>query len=343
MNTKEQGIVHTALENLQKVAHIEGEWEDNVPNLTNAPDGIITLRVDNQEYRFNAEVKNAVRNYQFLQVEKIAKENQPFLLVADHIFPRIKDELRLKNIAYLETNGNIFIKEPGLYLWMDNQKPLNTEKATTNKAFTKTGLKVIFQILLNNEIINHPYRGIAKMLDIGLGNINNVINGLKGDGFLMKLNKNEYKLNNKRELLEKWMAAYQERLKPDLQIGTFRFLNYDDFLHWKKLTLMPGKTYWGGEPAGDLLTQYLRPEILTIYTDETRNEIIKNYRLIPDEKGKVQVYKKFWNDTALTNDNYTRGNNVPPVLAYADLMNTGDGRCMETAQKIYDEYLRNKF
>jgi Transcriptional regulator, AbiEi antitoxin, Type IV TA system len=30
---------------------------------------------------------------------------------------------------------------------------------------------------------------------------------------------------------------------------------------------------------------------------------------------------------------------VPPVLVYADLLATGDGRCMETAQMVYDRTL----
>ena len=30
-------------------------------------------------------------------------------------------------------------------------------------------------------------------------------------------------------------------------------------------------------------------------------------------------------------------------LAYTDLINKGDRRCTETAQKIYDEYLQDKF
>lgn len=33
---------------------------------------------------------------------------------------------------------------------------------------------------------------------------------------------------------------------------------------------------------------------------------------------------------------------VPPLLAYADFMNTNDRRCMETAQKIYNEFLQDK-
>ena len=32
---------------------------------------------------------------------------------------------------------------------------------------------------------------------------------------------------------------------------------------------------------------------------------------------------------------------VPPLLLYADLMNTNDRRCIETAQKIYDEFIQN--
>ncbi|MBX2951947.1 MAG: hypothetical protein KF870_05550 [Leadbetterella sp.] len=33
---------------------------------------------------------------------------------------------------------------------------------------------------------------------------------------------------------------------------------------------------------------------------------------------------------------------VPPLLAYADFMNPNDRRCMETAQKIYNEFLQDK-
>ena len=97
------------------------------------------------------------------------------------------------------------------------------------------------------------------------------------------------------------------------------------------------KTLWGAEPAGDLLTDYLRPGELTMYTLEDKRELIKNYRLIPDEKGNVKVYQKFWNYDEV-NDNI-----VPPLLVYIDLMNTNDRRCKETAQKIYEQLLQNKF
>src|SRR5690606_11319598 len=110
----------------------------------------------------------------------------------------------------------------------------------------------------------------------------------------------------------------------------------DDFYNWKGIPLRNSKTYWGGEPAGALFTNYLRPEELTLYTAEERTDLIKNYRLVPDLNGNVKVYKKFWKYDEV-NDN-----TVHPLLAYADLITKGDRRCTETAQKIYDEYLQNK-
>ncbi|MFX8351089.1 type IV toxin-antitoxin system AbiEi family antitoxin, partial [Acinetobacter baumannii] len=77
------------------------------------------------------------------------------------------------------------------------------------------------------------------------------------------MNKQEYKLNNKKELLQRWMVAYEEKLKPALRVGPFRFLKEEDFIHWKKIPLQNMKTWWGAEPAADLFTNYLKPGELT--------------------------------------------------------------------------------
>ena len=207
------------------------------------------------------------------------------MVVAVHLSPKIKEELRHNNIAYLEANGNIFLKNDETTLWVDANKPIQPDKKIGSRAFTKTGVRVLFQFLMDENWINKPYRQIAEQTGTGIGNITNIITGLKQDGFLLQITKNEYRLTNKLALLNKWIAAYDLRLKPTLKVGTFRFLKDEDFTNWRKLPLCNGKTWWGGEPAGDLFTDYLRPAELTLYTTETRNDLIKNYRLIPDEKG----------------------------------------------------------
>ncbi len=324
---KETEIVSRAVEKLLKVAEIEATWKENA---TNEFDGIITFNMKDVKITLNALIKKELRKHQL----NLLKELKNPIIIAERIFPNIKRELRDKNVAYLEANGNIYLKTNNFFLWLETQKPVPTKKEKGNRAFTKTGLKVLFHFLVDEELVKLTYRQIANITDVALGNVNNIFNGLKETGFLLKLNKNEFILNNKKELLQKWATAYKETLQPTLEVGRFRFADEKNFIHWRNIKLQKGKTWWGGEPAGDLQTNYLRPGELTLYTTETRNELMKNYRLIPDPEGDVVVYKKFWNDE-LRNENDA----VPLLLTYVDLVNTRDKRCLETAEMVYKKYV----
>ncbi len=331
MGVKEIEIIHIAIENLQKTARINGEWI----HLREAYlDGKLKLFINNKNIVFNAEVRKELRNHQLGQIEKIAEMYNPFIIVAERIFPKIKEHLRTQNIAYLEANGNVFFNHTNFHYFIEAQKPIANKKEKINRAFTKTGLKVLFHFLNNEELINLSHREIAEITDVAHGNIAYILQGLRENRFLVKINKNTFALNNKKELLEKWMVNYKETLQPKLEVGRFRFANKDQFIHWRNVQLQKGKTRWGGEPAGDLITNHLRPGELTLYTIEARNDLLKNYRLIPDPEGDIQVYKKFWDDTL---DAETK--TVPTILIYTDLINVGDKRCRETAEIIYRQYV----
>ena len=331
----DQEIVQYALANLQKTGEFEAKWLDNAPN--EVLDGMINLTLNNRTIQLGIEIKKELRNIHLTKLEAFAKEYHPFMIVAQRIFPKIKQELRNRNIAYLEANGNIYLNENGIFLWLDANEPIEIKNKTTNRAFTKTGLRVVYQFLLDDTWVNKTYREIADKTDTGIGNITNIFNGLKDDGFLLPLTKDTYIMENKKKLLEKWIMAYEKKLKPNLAIGTYRFADNDTFFNWKDIKLKEGETFWGGEPAGDIYTNYLRPEELTLYTTEPRNELMKNYRLVPNQSGNVKIYKKFWKDNTKEKDT------VHPLLAYADLIMKGDRRCTETAEKIYNEYLQDKF
>ncbi|MBI2269278.1 MAG: hypothetical protein HYU69_02865 [Bacteroidetes bacterium] len=332
---KEANLINIALENLFNATGLRGKWKGNgIKEL----DGKLEFVIGNKHPVFNLEVKKEFRNHHLPIIMEHVKKWDPLMLVAEKIFPKIKEELRKQKIAYLETNGNIYLNADEQFVWLEGNKALTTQGEKVNRAFTKTGAKVIFLFLLEENFINLPYRDLAEKADVALGNINYIMNGLKEMGFILKINKEEVKLTNKKELLEKWMAAYEEKLKPHLYVDTFRFLKEEDFLNWKKLPLKHGETYWGGEPAGDLLTNYLRPAMFTLYTNETRADLMKNYKLVPDKAGNIKVYKKFWELKEID-----KANHVPPLLVYADLMNTGDPRNIETAQKIYERFLQNKY
>lgn len=329
---REQEILSTALENLKRVIVSNNFWVNEIEK--ESGDGQILITLGVTRLRLNVEVKKELRAIHLLGIYEAAKANHPFILVTERISPNVKEELRKNGINYLEANGNIHLKDLGSLLFIDSNSALPIKKEQINRAFTKIGLKVVFQFLLDESLLNAPYREIAARSGIALGNVNYVLNGLKEKGYLIKKDKNQYQLLNKKELLETWVQKYEEKLKPELLIGNFRFLNATMIDDWKGMKLLPGKTFWGAEPAGNLLTGYLRPAVLTFYTQEPKAELIKKYRLVPDPKGNVILCKQFWEQDQ--QDSTT----VPPLLVYADLINTNDQRCIETAQKIYDGFLK---
>jgi len=314
-------LVHIAIENLQNNAGIDAIWQNNGPL-----DGIIAVYINGQPLNYVVEIKKELRNHHLQQIEDHFNRFEHFLILAKRIFPKIKEELRQKGIPYLEANGNVFIKRDNVFLFVDTRQPLIEEKNKGNRAFTKTGLKVLFYLLQHKDAIHLTQRELAEKANVGLGNIPQVIDGLKQTGYLVPLNKNEFLWEKRGKLLERWLDHYATDLRPKLKKERYT-LNKD----WRLLNLNPKKTVWGGEAGADLLTNYLRPEKFILFTKENRIDLIINYNLMPDKNGEVEVLEMFWeqNDEKM----------APPLLIYADLMLEGGKRNNETAKIIYHEYL----
>lgn len=330
----ESDVVIKGLTSLKAHTGMAGTWKP----LKSEIDGEIDFLFENKKLRMYAEVKKGLRNFQLPQILEMAKKYKPLLVVADRIFPQLKEVLRENKIGYLDGAGNIYLNTSEMFVWMDGNKHTETEKPVTNRAFTKTGLKTVFYLLLRENNINLSYRDLAMATNVALGNIKNIITGLKEAGFILSVNNKEMLLQNKKGLLDRWIAGYRETLKPSLFLGNFRFFKNDNFTNWQNLTVKPGETIWGAEPAADLITNYLNPEILTIYTSEKKASLMPEWKLLPDESGNVRIYEKFWNDPETDKLPY-----APMLLVYADLIITDDSRCIETAERIYDQYLKDEF
>lgn len=321
----EKEIIHIALENLRQTTGIKGFWREIGPLY-----GTINLNINGQEFAFELDIKNEVRPHQLHQLEEYFHKHKNFMLVANRIFPKVKAELRLKEIPYLEANGNIFLKKGPILFFVDTQKPIATGKTTGNRAFTKTGLKVLFYILQYKEHINLTQRELAEKADVGLGNIPQVIKGLKETGFLIPLNKREWVWENRHELLERWVTEYGTELKPKLKKERYIYEG-----NWKEIRFNQELTVWGGEPAADILTNYLRPEKLILYTKENRTNLMKNYRLIPKKDGDIEAVEMFWEQEKTQQT-------APAILVYADLLLEGGKRNIETAEIILNEHIKPK-
>lgn len=328
----DQKVIARAIENLDKNADIHAVWEEYINNLDKGIDGKIKLELNNEDLAtYYTEVRKEIRKHHIPKLKALAEEYKPFLLIVNRLYPNLKEELQDANIDWLDGAGNIHLKNNNFLIWIDRHTTTPT-KEKKNRAFTKTGLKVLFLFLHDEKWLNKTYREIAEAADVALGNIKYVLDGLKQKNFLIKETKKKYKLINKRELLDQWVMAFTDELKPRLHVNNFVFLEDTDRQNWKDLALEDG-TFWGGEPGADLLTNNLRPAEYTLYTNKTKPALMREYKLKPNPEGNIKVYKPYW--TIKTDEKKA----APPLVIYTDLMATGEPRNINIAEEIHARYL----
>ena len=198
--------------------------------------------------------------------------------------------------------------------------------------FQDAGLKVVFYLLQNADNIKKPYREIKEQIGVSLGSVKNVLDELSRRGFVCDT-KNGRIIKDMKQLLDLWISNYNEVLKPKLLVGTMAFRTEENRNEWKNIALPKGMS-WGGEPAANLTDGYLQPGLFDIYTEIPAAHLIRTGVVKQDANGEIHLYNKFWN---WETDNRT----VPAILIYADLMGSGNSRCLEAAQRILRNELKD--
>jgi hypothetical protein len=334
MQNRIDNIIEEALTVFEKTTGFEMNLQTEYLNNTKYPDGLIQIVRQNDKWHFAVEVKARVTRATagLGKLEPLNREEK-MLMVTEYVTPPIADLLKELNIFFIDTAGNAYINEPGLYVFIKGNKPQLTLKTKTQKRlFKPSGLRVVFALLNHPEMINKPYRDMAKAADVALGTIGWLVKDLKETGFCIEIGKRNRKLMNLETLFKRWVEAYPEQLRPKLIKERFETINPN---WWKEIDLKAYGAYWGGEVAAANLTGYLKPAKATIYTNEPIGELVLKNRLRKAEQGNVEILTLFWNFTYELADRDI----VPPILVYADLMATGDHRNIETAAIIYEKYI----
>lgn len=330
MRKRNENIIKTALEAFGKTT---GHQVEHL-NDAKYPDGLVQIAHQNMQWHFVVEAKTRVTRT-IAGMEKIGPIHceEKTLLVTEYVTPPIADMLKNLNIFFMDTVGNAYINEPLLYVFIKGNKlqvPLKRE--TQRRLFKPSGLKVVFALLNNPDMINNPYRDIAKTADVALGTIGWLIRDLKALGFCIEIGNRNRKLMNLNKLFKRWVEAYPEQLRPKLIKERYETVNHK---WWKEIDIKEYAADWGGEVAAAQLTGYLKPVNFTIYANQPFGKLVLKNKLHKAENGNVEILTPFWNFKYEIED---RGI-VPPILVYADLMATGDPRNIEAAGIIHEKYI----
>ena len=251
------------------------------------------------------------------------------LLVTDHVTAPLANLLRSEGLAFLDAAGNAFLDHAPLLIWIkgERRKAERLAKDSLGLAFQPRGLQVLFALLCNPTLADRPYRELAGMADVAHGTVGWVMNDLRSLGFIVELGGARRLMEGPR-LLVRWAEAYAQTLRPRLLLDRFQSAD----LAWAHPRSFLGTDLLlGGEPAADAFTHYLRPGLATMYGRSMDNRFLLTHRLRRDPKGNVELRRRFW-----TFEGEEPGL-VPMVLVYADLLATGEPRCIETAGLLQEK------
>lgn len=296
------------------------------------PDRLVRMVIHGKELKYCAEIKaNITKAQRLLLLMNQQKFEHPVLVITRHVNTETAEELRKNKIEFIDTAGNAFLDNPPVYVFIKgNRPPEATTRGPVKRAFKPGGLRMIFGFLCNPGLENKTFREIAAATGVALGTVDWIMKELKELEFLVDMGKRGIKLMRKEALLQRWVAAYPEQLRPKQILGRYKGpTNW-----WEQKELNPLEAEWGGEIAAERMTHYLKPEMITIYVGaQYLNQLLLENRLRTDIAGDVEILARFWK----TVPEHQPQELVPPILVYADLLATGNQRNLETAKMIYEQ------
>src|SRR5437899_1716844 len=336
MTTQEHRVLETAITTLHQTTGLGARVLPGTAGQDRAGDATIEVETDRHKYRFAAEVKTVDRFETPAMVKARLKDlRQHPLLVAPYITREVAERCRQLHLPFIDTAGNVYLEAPGLLVYViGNNKPTELRQGHF-RALNPAGLQIAFVLACQPKLVQTTYREIAARAGVALGTVGPVMKDLEARGYLRFQKEPDRKLLDPERMVEEWVTHFPITLRPKLNPRRFRA----DTERLQQADLLRQNAYWGGEPAAEKLTRYLKPAQFTIYAREPIAKLIAAGRMRADPTGNVEILDTFWN----FDRDKSYPHVVPPILAYADLLATHDDRDVEAARMIYEQRIASAF
>jgi len=337
-------MIRTALHKFGKQTGFIGYLSGRDPMLALGPEGTrpetwIEIQGGTTPRTFSVQARKTINRTWALEDVKLQLEatKAPGLLVTRYLTPELARHCRNLGLPFIDTAGNAYLNEPGLYIQITGERPEPDpwEEDAKVKGFTPTGLKILYAFTCQPDLLNAPLREIAKAACVGLGTVAAILADLRKQGFVVTDETGKRRLFNMQHLRQTWLETYPLRLRGKLQGKRY---TSPDPEWWQDARPRDQGAYWGGEVAAAKLTGHLRPQTCTLYAHEDPRALMLQYRLRPDPRGTVEILRTFWNP-ALPQGPPPFEDVVHPLLVEADLKAIDDPRTHETARLIHDRFL----
>jgi hypothetical protein len=267
--------------------------------------------------------------------------NQPLLLVAPYLGPRVRALLGDENVSYIDLTGNmrITLDYPGLFIEASGaqQDPRATRAPSTVRG-AKAG--AVVRALVD---ASPPYSGaeIARAAEVNEGYVSRILATLLDDGLISRDRSGVSQVD--------WAALLERRARGlDLFRSGAAFSYYarqGSAAVLERLRLRPTSDDWpptvSGSFAAARLAPIAAPRLLVVYTTNPR-VLATDLELLPAETGADTVFIRPENDTEFVGATRDRGIAWAATSQVALDCLTGNGRMPSEGEALITWMKRNE-
>lgn len=274
----------------------------------------------------------------FIEEARVAGQN--WMLLAPYVPGKIGQHLAAHKLSYADAVGNCHLQIAEgreLLAHVEGKKP--PRNGGERSAGRSPSYQLIFAILARPTLLSEPVRQIATAAGIGKTAAADQLKRLTEQG-LLERKRSGTPVARRRELLDRWLSAYADVVRPGWQVGRYRTQATEPEALERQIENIWGEQVWafGGGAAAWRMAEFYRGTDTVLHVNAVPVDILRQLRAIPAADGAFTILRT---PGAVAYDG-VRPHVAHPLLVYSEMVTSLDPRMREAADEIRERFLKDQ-
>ncbi len=330
-------LVEACLDTLRTVGpNVELEYV--APTGRQTPDGRLRARLGGRSRLFVVETTRTHISYALASgiIERARTSAKNLLLFAPYVPVEIGRHLAEHEVSYVDTVGNCHLvtKDGGLLVHVEGKRP--TRSIDAKSGVRLPSYQLIFAILAQPDLVSQPIREIAAVAGVGKTTVSDQLRRLTRKGLVAKT-RGKRVITDRRQLLERWLSAYPDIVRPGWLYGRFTTRTEKPEALEREIAKIWGQRRWafGGGAAAWRMNRFYRGPSLVLHVDAVPTDELRRLRALPADDGMLTVL----HTPGTAPYAGVRPHVAHPLLVYTEMITSLDPRLREAAERVRTQFL----
>jgi hypothetical protein len=240
-------------------------------------------------------------------------------------------------VAFVDRAGNCHLDLGGAHVAHVGGRRPRAEPASAG--FRAPAYRALFVLLANPELASAPMRHIADLARVSLGTVAGVMKRLRGERFVVG-SRSRPQLVGAAALVDRWVAAYADVLRPKLLIGRYDPGTRDPEAMTAQIERVLAERWpwaYGGTAASHRLTGYYRGDETVVHVSgDAEEHVVRQLEVPPSRDGSLMLVQP----PAPIALEGPLPHVAHPLLVYAELLCATSPRAAEAAREVRERFLK---